>query len=86
MGVKGNLATTRPSNLCKLNILNIFCVSKKLTNKTHMLLNMLNNAVNAKPMANIDFIFTIDKSRLLILSFSSTRSIFFFCCLSTESP
>lgn len=51
-----------------------------------MLLNMLKRAVNAKPMANIDFIFTIDKSRLLILSFSSTRSIFFFCCLSTESP
>lgn len=51
-----------------------------------MLLNMLSKAVNAKPDANIDFIFTNDKSRLLFLSFSSSRSIFFLCCLSNESP
>lgn len=53
---------------------------------TYMLLNILSNAVNAKPVATIDFIFTIDKSRLLFLSFSSSRSIFFLCCLSSESP
>lgn len=51
-----------------------------------MLLNMLSNAVNANPVANIDFIFTNDKSRLLFFSFSSSRSIFFLCCLSNESP
>lgn len=51
-----------------------------------MLLNMLSKAVNANPVASIDFIFTIDKSRLLFLSFSSSRSIFFLCCLSSESP
>jgi hypothetical protein len=37
-------------------------------------------------MANIDFIFTSDRSRLLFFSFSSSRSIFFLCCLSKESP
>lgn len=51
-----------------------------------MLLNMLSRAVNANPVANIDFIFTNDKSRLLFFSFSSSRSIFFLCCLSSESP
>lgn len=53
---------------------------------TYMLLNILSKAVNAKPVATIDFIFTIDKSRLLFFSFSSSRSIFFLCCLSSESP
>lgn len=53
---------------------------------TYMLLNILSKAVNAKPVATIDFILTIDKSRLLFLSFSSSRSIFFLCCLSSESP
>lgn len=51
-----------------------------------MLLNILKSAVNAKPVANMDFILTNDKSRLLFLSFSSSLSIFFLCCLSSESP
>lgn len=53
---------------------------------TYMLLNMLSKAVNAKPVASIDFILTIDKSRLLFFNFSSSLSIFFLCCLSNESP
>ena len=51
-----------------------------------MLLNMLRRAVKAKPIANMDFIFTKDKSLLFCLSFSSSLSIFLFCCLSRESP
>lgn len=51
-----------------------------------MLLNMLSSAVKAKPVANIDFILTSDRSRLLFFSFSSSRSIFFLCDLSNESP
>lgn len=51
-----------------------------------MLLNMLSRAVKVNPMANIDFILTSDKSRLLFFSLSSSLSIFFFCCLSRESP
>lgn len=39
-----------------------------------MELNMLSNAVNVIPMANMLFIFTIDKSRLLTFNFSSWRS------------
>lgn len=53
---------------------------------TYMLLNMLSKAVNAKPMANMDFILTRDRSLLLFFSLSSSRSIFFLCCLSKESP
>ncbi len=52
---------------------------------SYMLLNIPNSAVNTKPMASMDFIFTNDISRLLILSLSSSLSIFFFCCLSKES-
>lgn len=51
-----------------------------------MVLNMLSSAVKAKPVASMDFILTSDKSRLLFFSFSSSRSIFFLCCLSSESP
>lgn len=52
----------------------------------YMLLNMLSKAVNAKPIANMDFIFTKDKSLLLCFNLSSSLSIFFFCCLSKVSP
>lgn len=51
-----------------------------------MLLNIDSRAVNANPVANIDFILTNDRSRLLFFSFSSSLSIFFLCCLSNDSP
>lgn len=47
---------------------------------------MLRSAVKAKPVVNMLFIFTSDRSRLLFFSFSSSLSIFFLCCLSNESP
>lgn len=53
---------------------------------TYMLLNMPRRAVNAKPVVIMLFILTSDRSRLLFFSFSSSRSIFFLCCLSRESP
>lgn len=34
----------------------------------------------------MDFILTKDKSRLLFFNLSSSLSIFFFCCLSRDSP
>lgn len=53
---------------------------------TYMLLNILSSAVKAKPMANIDFILTNERSLLLFFRRSSSLSIFFLCCLSNESP
>lgn len=50
-----------------------------------MELNIPKSAVKAKPIANIDFIFTKDRSRLLFLSFSSSLSIFFLKPLSNVS-
>lgn len=66
--------------------INYCSMHEHLVTHSYMLLNMLSKAVNANPVANIDFIFTSDKSRLLFFSFSSSRSIFFLCCLSNESP
>merc|ERR1719187_598391 len=57
IGVKGSLATTRPSKI---------------------VLNMDRRAVKANPMANMDFILTIVRSRLVFFSFSSSASIFLF--------
>lgn len=51
-----------------------------------MLLNILKSAVKAKPIANIDFILTSDRSLLLFFNLSSSLPIFFLCCLSRESP
>lgn len=53
---------------------------------TYMELNIDSKAVKAKPMANMLFIFTRDKSLLLFLSRSSSLSIFRFCCRSMLSP
>ena len=47
-----------------------------------MELNMDKRAVKAKPIANIDFIFTIVRSLLVFFSFSSSCSIFLFLLLS----
>ena len=41
-------------------------------------LSILRRAVKAKPIANIDFIFTKDRSLLLFFNFSSCLSIFSF--------
>ena len=41
-------------------------------------LNIESKDVNAKPMANMDFIFTIIKSRFVLFNRSSSRSIFLF--------
>lgn len=67
IGTNGNFATTRPSKLAvyRMGMKNkqkFFKSTKK--NNTYMLLNMDNSAVNVIPMANIDFILTIERSRL----------------------
>lgn len=85
MGKNGRRATTLPSKLQKRHYKYVIPTLFFATN-TYMLLNMLKSAVNANPVANIDFILTNDRSRLLFFSFSSSRSIFFLCCLSNESP
>merc|ERR1719187_1648375 len=46
-----------------------------------IVLNMDRRAVKANPMANIDFILTIVRSRLVFFSFSSSASIFLFLLL-----
>ena len=82
IGVNGNLATTLPSNLCKI------CLSERYKTNiqlTYIELNIPRRAVNAKPIASIDFILTKDKSRLLFFNFSSSLSIFFFNPLSKVS-
>lgn len=112
IGMKGSLATTRPS---KLKIDNIYiariyrwipCVvwkrqllkywemkkrklvasllpppiptPKRRHSETDMLLKVLRRAVKANPMANIDFILNIDRSRFVAFSRSSSLSIFRF--------
>lgn len=52
---------------------------------SNMELNIPIRAVKQKPIANMDFIRTIDRSLLLFFSFSSCLSIFFFCCRPADS-
>merc|ERR1719331_3014500 len=47
-----------------------------------MVLNIDRRAVNAKPIANMDFILTIVKSLFVFFSFSSSASSFLFLLLS----
>ena len=51
----------------------------------YMELNMLSRAMKAKLIVIMDFILTIDSSRLLLLSFSSCLSSFFLWFLSLMS-
>lgn len=52
----------------------------------NMELNIPRIAVKARPTKNIDFIFTIDKSRLFAFNLSSSRSSFRLRDFSTSSP
>ena len=72
MGSKGSLATTRPSKL-KSNRIEIRA-TESIDEEIYMELNMPSKAMKVKLDANIDFIFTMDKSRLFTFNFSSCRS------------
>lgn len=61
-------------------------MTPKTDKDTYIELNMESSAVKAKPIANMLFILTSDKSLLLFLRRSSSRSIFRFCCRSILSP